>query len=171
MARLPRCGPLPDALVRDALAAIERGERCRDPRDLPLVVVEIRRDRFGREERAGASRGARHLFEALLQRVSNAHGDGRGARRIHNVLHCITCGAARDEGRLWRISRSMKIGKREREFWKRGSVEDHADWMRRASRISIGERTAGCGVERWIGRWFRSADVGRTVQKTGDMNV
>jgi hypothetical protein len=81
----PTKRPIPDALVRDALAAIERGERRHDSRGLPLVVVEIRRDRFGREERAGASRGARHFFKALLQRVSNAHGDGCCAWCIHNV--------------------------------------------------------------------------------------
>jgi hypothetical protein len=108
MARLPRCDPLLDALVRDAFASIERGERCRDPRDLRFVVVEIRRDRFGREERARASRGACHFFEALFQRVSNAHGDGCGARRIHNVLHCITGGEARHEGSLWRISHKLE---------------------------------------------------------------
>jgi hypothetical protein len=100
MPRLPRCDPFPDAVVRDALAAIERGERRRDSRDLPLVVVEIRGDCFSREERTRASRGARHFFEALLQRVSNAHGDGCGARRIHNVLHCITDSVTRHEGSL-----------------------------------------------------------------------
>jgi hypothetical protein len=35
MARLPRRDPLLDAIARDAFAAIERGERCRDSRDLP----------------------------------------------------------------------------------------------------------------------------------------
>jgi hypothetical protein len=98
MARLPRCGPLPDALVRDAFAAVKRGDGAENAGDLPLVDVEIFLDGFGREERAGASRGARHFFEALLQRVSNAHGDGCGARRIHNVLHCITGGVTRHEG-------------------------------------------------------------------------
>ena len=36
----------------------------------------------------------------------------------------------------------------------RGSVGDHADWMRRASRISTGERRAQRGVERRIGVWL-----------------
>jgi hypothetical protein len=169
MARLPRRDPLPDPIVRDAFAAIEGGERCRDSRDLPLVVVEIRGDRFRREERTRASRGARHFFEALLQRVSNAHGDGCGARRFHNVLHCITGGVTRHEGSLWRISHSTKIGKREGEFWKRDGFRDHADWMRRASRISTGERRAERGVERSFAGWFGSADAGWTVQKTDDM--
>jgi hypothetical protein len=123
MARLPRRDPLLDALVRDAFASIEGGERCRDSRNLPLVVVEVYGDCFSREERTRASRGARHFFEALLQRVADAHGDGCGAGRIHNVLHCITGGVTRHEGSLWIISRSTKIGKREREFWKRGSCE------------------------------------------------
>jgi hypothetical protein len=35
------------------------------------------------------------------------------------------------------------------------AFEDHADWMRRASRISTGERPAGRGVQRleWDGSW------------------
>jgi hypothetical protein len=66
MVRLPRCDPLPDARVRDAFTAIERGECCHDARDLAFVSVEVRGDRLGREERAGASRGARHFSRRFL---------------------------------------------------------------------------------------------------------
>jgi hypothetical protein len=34
-------------------------------------------------------------------------------------------------------------------------IAAHADWTQDGSRISRGERWAGRGVERWIGRWFR----------------
>src|ERR1700686_4178480 len=61
----------------DALAAVERGERDLDTGDLPLVCIEVYGERFGREERAGASGGARQIFKALLQRVLHAHGEGR----------------------------------------------------------------------------------------------
>jgi hypothetical protein len=45
----------------------------------------------------------------------------------------------------------------------------HADWMGRASRMLYEDGRAGRGVERLFAGWFGSADVGRTVQKTGDM--
>jgi hypothetical protein len=167
MARLPRCDPLLDPLVRDGFAAIERGEGCDDPRDLPLVVVQIRGDCFGREERVGASRRARHFFEALLQCVSNAHGDGCGARRIHNVLHCITGGATRHEGRLRRISRSMKIGKGAREFWMRGSVERSCGLDVTCIKDVERGRTRGGGVELRIGSWL--GDVRRSMPRDGSI--
>jgi hypothetical protein len=147
MAHLPRRDPLLDALVRDAFAAIEGGERCRDSRDLPLVVVEIRGDSLSGEERTRASRRASHFFEALLQRVSDAHGDGCGAGRIHNVLHCITGGVTRHEGSLWRISHKLEV-----ECANFGS-KDHADWVRGASRMLDEDGRAGRGVERWDGFW------------------
>ena len=50
-AGLPGNDPFADALVRDAFAAIERGEGFGDAGDLPLVDVEIGNDRFGGEER------------------------------------------------------------------------------------------------------------------------
>ena len=60
-------------------------------------------------------------------------------------------------------------GKSEGERTNFGSGEafkDHADWMRRASRISTGERRAEGGVGRSSAGWFRftfgSADEGET---------
>ena len=64
---------------------------------------------------------------------------------------------------------ARKSWKERTNFGSGEAFEDHADWMRRASRISTGERPAGRGVERLFAGWFGSADVGRTVQKTGDM--
>jgi hypothetical protein len=60
----------------------------------------------------------------------------------------VVGGRARDisqhknRGRSARILGSQALG-------------DHADWMRRASRISTGERSAGRGVKRWMGAWLR----------------
>jgi hypothetical protein len=73
------------------------------------------------------------------------------------------------EGRLWRISRSMKIGKESADFGSGEAFEDHADWMMRASRMLDEDGVAERGVERSFAGWFGSADVGRTVQKAGDM--
>ena len=44
-----------DARMRDALAAIERGEGFGDAGDLPLVGVEIGGNRFGGKERSAAA--------------------------------------------------------------------------------------------------------------------
>jgi hypothetical protein len=149
MVRLPRCDPFFDLLLRNAFAAIERGKRRCDPRDLPFVCIEIGGDCFGREERARASRGPGHFFEALLQRVSNAHGDGCGAWCFHNVY--IVSQAAQ---------RAMKEGSGEVHAARRSGEERteignaaHEDWARGGSRISGGKRRAGRGVERW--RWLR----------------
>jgi hypothetical protein len=43
-----------DALVRNAFAAVKRGEGSRDAGDLPLVRVEVRGDCLGGKERTGA---------------------------------------------------------------------------------------------------------------------
>src|SRR5580704_737825 len=55
---------------------------------------------------------------------------------------------------VW-MSRITKIGEGAHEFWKRGSFEDHADWMWRASRISTGDRRVEREVQRleWDWSW------------------
>jgi hypothetical protein len=55
------------------------------------------------------------------------------------------------------ISGSMKIGKESADFGSGEAFEDHADWMMRASRISVGEKRAEGGVERSFAGWFRIA--------------
>jgi hypothetical protein len=47
----------------------------------------------------------------------------------------------------------------------------HADWMRRASRISRGERPAGRGVERSFGGWFGSGDSGGETRMVSDRST
>jgi hypothetical protein len=65
--RLPRADPLLDALVRNAFAAVERGEGSRDAGDLPLVRVEIRGDCLGGEERTRAPRAFGESFEPAFR--------------------------------------------------------------------------------------------------------
>ena len=159
MAHLPRCDPLLDARVRDAFAAIEGGERRHDARDLPFVAVQVRGDRFGREERTGAPRGSRHFFEAFLERVSNAHGDGCGTRGIHNVyiVSRVAQRAMKSRVQVAGVGHGTWRGVQRKSKNSRGGVcteiggAAHADWMPDNSWISSGERWAGRGVERSIG--------------------
>ncbi len=141
MARFPRCDPLPDAVVRDAFAAIEGGECCHDARNLPFVSVEIRGDSLGREERAGASRGARHFFEAFLERVSNAHGDGCGTRGIHNVyiVSRVPQGAMKPRVQAAGVGHGTWRGVHENRKIVRGSV--HGNWRRGACGSDAGRLT------------------------------
>ena len=55
IACLPGSNPIADARVRDAFAAVERGERFGDAGDLPLIGVEVGGNRLGREERSAAA--------------------------------------------------------------------------------------------------------------------
>ena len=66
LSRLPGSNPLADARVRDASAAIERGERFGDPGDLPLVGVEVGGNRFGGEERPTATSALGELLQPLF---------------------------------------------------------------------------------------------------------
>jgi hypothetical protein len=61
---------------------------------------------------------------------------------------------------LGRPRRGDSSRKSEKEESVNFESEDHANWMRCASRISVGERPAGRGVERSFAGWFGSADVG-----------
>jgi toxin ParE1/3/4 len=79
MARLPRCEPLLDALVRNSFASIERGERSHDSRDLPFVVAE--------HDPAAAKRVAFHILycvETLLLENPQLGNPGRvpGTREL-----------------------------------------------------------------------------------------
>jgi hypothetical protein len=61
-------------------------------------------------------------------------------------------------------------GKSEGERANFGSEEafrDHADWMRRASRVLNEDGCAGRGVERSFGGWFGSADGGEDRNLSG----
>ncbi len=70
---LPGTDPFADALVRDAFAAIKRGERFAYPAHLPLVDVEVGDDRFGREERAGTASALGGLFKFAFGRAPYAN--------------------------------------------------------------------------------------------------
>jgi hypothetical protein len=85
----PRRDPLFDLVVGDRFAAIERRDRSFDAGNLPLVDVEIRVDRLGREQRTAAAgargqRSRRFLATALTRTV-------KVVERMTSILYVRLC--------------------------------------------------------------------------------
>jgi hypothetical protein len=68
--------PFLDALVRDAFAAVKRGDSAENTGDLPLVDVEIFLDGFGREEGPAAAGALGQLLQSRFRGVRKAHRNG-----------------------------------------------------------------------------------------------
>jgi hypothetical protein len=62
--------------VRDAFASVKGCERFGDSGDLPLVGVEVGRNRFGGEERSAATSALGELLKSFF---------AEGSRRTENV--------------------------------------------------------------------------------------
>jgi hypothetical protein len=102
------------------------------------------------------------------------------ARRSRERCRASPCASSSSSLRPYAGSISYRLaGAREgyhaaRKSWEErtcfGSGEafkDHANWLRRASRISTGERPAGRGVEPSFPGWFGSADGGGDRDMSG----
>jgi len=78
----PFLGELLDFFVGGKICRVRFAERRVNFRNLPLVVINIGADRFGREKRLGAFGRPGESLEAFLYVVFEADGHGGG----HNVV-------------------------------------------------------------------------------------
>jgi hypothetical protein len=90
IATAPGSDPLLDFGMRNAFAAIQRGHGFSDAGDLPLIVVDELRERFGREKRSAAASTLGQLVQPLLDCGINANGDGCRGHIVHRpVIDCV----------------------------------------------------------------------------------